>query len=97
MYLPQLSDFFSATSIDSRIHYPHIVLYMALFQCWNKNEFNNPVFISRSQIMRLSKINSKSTYHKYMKELTDFGYINYVPSYRPSLGTNVFIRPLATA
>ena len=95
MYLPQMTDFFSAIGSDHRIGYPHIVLYMALFQCWNKNEFNNPISISRSQIMKLSKINSKSTYHKYMKDLTDFGYINYSPSYHPVLGTTVYLTILA--
>jgi hypothetical protein len=95
MYLPQMTDFFSAVGHDNRISYPHIVLYMALFECWNKNEFNNPISISRSQIMKLSKINSKSTYHKYMKDLTAFGYINYSPSYHPILGTTVYLKMLA--
>lgn len=94
MYLPQMTDFFSAIGIDDRISYPHIVLYMALFQCWNKNEFINPIPISRSLIMKLSKINSKTTYHKYMKDLTDFGYINYSPSYHPILGTTVSLNVL---
>ena len=94
MYLPQMTDFFSAIDMDERISYPHIVLYMALLQCWNKNEFVNPISISRSQIIKLSKINSKSTYHKYMKDLTDFGYINYSPSYHPVQGTTVSLNIL---
>src|SRR5450432_3337225 len=94
MYLPQMTYFFSAISSDDRIGYTHIVLYMALFQCWNKNEFNNPISISRSQVMKLAKINSKTTYHKYMKDLTDFGYIKYSPSYHPVLGTTVSLNVL---
>lgn len=94
MYLPQMTDFFATISADERISYPHIVLYMALFQCWNNNEFVNPISISRSKLMRLSKINSQSTYHKYMKELVEFGYINYAPSYHPFLGTTIYIKPL---
>jgi hypothetical protein len=81
--------------MDERISYPHIVLYMALFQCWNENEFINPILISRTKIMKLSKINSKSTYHKYMKDLTDFGYINYFPSYHPVLGTTINLNNLS--
>ena len=90
-----MTDFFVAISVDRRISYPHIVLYMALFQCWNSNEFVNPISVSRARIMRMSKINSQSTYHKYMKELVDFGYINYSPSYHPILGTTVYLKTLA--
>jgi hypothetical protein len=61
----------------------HFCIYIALFQRWNKNNFQNPVRIRRKEIMRLSKVNAKTTYHKCIKELHDAGYIRYSPSYKP--------------
>lgn len=50
---------------------------MALFQYWNYNRFQNPFRIDREELMSLSKIGSKNTYHKCMKELHTYRYIIY--------------------
>ena len=39
--------------------------------------------------MRLSRIQSKSTYHKAISELVDMGYISYRPSYHPRKGSEI--------
>jgi hypothetical protein len=39
--------------------------------------------------MRISKISSKATYHKCLRNLHDLGYINYQPSYNPFKGSHV--------
>ena len=41
--------------------------------------------------MRISKISSKATYHKCMRELNDKGYIKYEPSYNPFKGSMVIL------
>lgn len=41
--------------------------------------------------MRISKISSKSTYHKCLKKLHHLGYICYEPSYNPFKGSHVFL------
>src|SRR5690606_22282479 len=69
----------------------HISLYIALFQFWNFNRFKNPISISRDEIMRISKIASKATYHKCLKNLHSLGYIDYQPSYNPFKGSQVFM------
>ena len=53
---------------------------MALFQCWNTNRFKNPFTITREEVMKLSAIGSKNTYHKSLWQLHDFGYIFYKAS-----------------
>ena len=53
---------------------------MALFQYWNYNRFQNPFPVYRENIMNLSKIGSKNTYHKCIKELHEARYIYYHPS-----------------
>ncbi|SRR5579871_516098 len=89
--MENLSRFFIAAENDARITATHILIYLALFECWNLNQFQNPVFISRRIIMRMTKIHSITTYHKYIKELDQFGYIGYEPSYRTKMGTRVWV------
>ena len=68
-----------------------ITIYLALFNTWNRYQFSNPIVVIRDEIIRLSKIMSKSTYHRSMKILHDNGYIIYEPSYNPFLGSKVYL------
>ena len=72
--------FFRHVKRDRRLNANHISLYMALFQCWNLNRFQNPFSITREAVMDICGIGSKNTYHKCLKELHQFGYIFYKPS-----------------
>jgi hypothetical protein len=60
---------------------------MAIFQLWNQNRFQNPISISRDELMRISKIASTATYHKCMKDLTEREYVIYKPSFNPFKGS----------
>jgi hypothetical protein len=75
---------------DSRLNPTHISLYMALFQCWNRNYFNEEFHIYRDEIMLLSKIGSKTTYYRCLKDLNRWKYIIYQPSH--SLFTGCLIK-----
>ncbi len=90
-YIKHLSGFFEKVSVDNRLNPTHISLYVSLFQFWNACRFHNPISISRSEAMRVSKICSKATYHKCMRELNDFGYLSYQPSYNPYKGSLVYL------
>jgi hypothetical protein len=72
-----------------------------MFQAWNQNRFINPINISRDELMRISKISSKATYHKCIKDLIENGYIIYNPSFNPYksstveiLGLDQYTKPL---
>ncbi len=88
-YIQHLTGFFEIVAHDSRLSMGHIALYATLFQFWNFNRFQNPMSIARSEIMLLSKIGSKSTYTKLLKELDKFGYLQYLPSNNPVKGSLV--------
>lgn len=88
-YIKQLTAFFQRTSEDNGLNATHVSLYMALFQFWNLNRFNNPISIARDEAMQISKIGSKSTYHKCMQELHRKKYIVYEPSCNPLKGSIV--------
>ena len=76
-------------SDDNNLNSTHISVYMALFQLWNINRFNNPFYINRGDVMRLSKIGSKSTYHKCLRDLDKWKYIVYYPSHNPLKGSKI--------
>ena len=84
---------YDALSKDERLSMAHLCVYNALLQCWNENDFSNPVKITRKEIMRLAKVKSKTTYHKCISDLQVFGYIRYEPSFKPE-GSLVYINSL---
>jgi hypothetical protein len=90
-YIKHLTGFFKKINNENAINPTHISLYLSLFQCWNVNRFKNPTGISREEIMKASKINSKATYHKCMKELEALGFMEYIPTYNPHSCSNVIM------
>lgn len=90
-YILQLSGFFQKVAADNRLNPTHVSLYMAIFQFWNSERFQNPVSISRQELMRISKISAKATYHKCIKDLHTYGYIQYLPSFNPFKGSLVYL------
>ncbi len=90
-YIKHLTGFFDRAAKDHHLNCTHMSLYMAIFQLWNLNRFKNPISLSRSELMGLSKVSSNTTYHKCMKELQQYGYLRYDPSYHPLRGSWVFL------
>lgn len=69
----------------------HISLYVALFQLWDKSNFQTPFAICRKDVMRLSKIKSFATYHKCIKAMHNAGFIIYSPTYNSYKGSSIEI------
>lgn len=90
-YIKHLTGFFNRIALENSLNPTHISLYLTLFQCWNVNRFKNPITISRDEMMKGSKIASKATYHKCIKELQRLKFLDYFPSYNPYSGTEVFM------
>ena len=66
---------------DERLSLSHFSIYMALIFLWHKSELKNPFQMSRQDVMELSHMHSIATYHKCLKQLQLYGYIQYYPSY----------------
>ena len=96
-YIKHLNAVFELFSKDSRLNPTHISLYMAMFQLWNLNRFPKQFFINRDEVMQLSKIGSKSTYHRCIKELNHWKYIVYFPSHNPYRGSKVKMLKFGTS
>src|SRR5688572_18415166 len=88
----EISEFIGSLVTDDRLRPIHIALSTALCHAWISSQFQQPYSVSRSKLMRASRINSKATYHKTLKELQAFGYVEYRPSYHPTRGSAVTIR-----
>ncbi|HQU66317.1 MAG TPA: hypothetical protein PK769_12660, partial [Flavobacteriaceae bacterium] len=88
-YIRHLNGVFEQFSKDSRLNPTHISLYVALFQLWNTNFFREEFYINREEVMDFSKIGSKSTYHRCIKELSHWNYLLYIPSHNPFKGSRI--------
>jgi hypothetical protein len=76
-YIRHLNVFLWIVEKDNAFSSSHISLYMALFQFWNYNRFQNPFSVNRERLMHFAKIGSKNTYHKCLNDLHNRGYIFY--------------------
>jgi hypothetical protein len=76
---------------DGRLKTQHTSLYHVLFHLWNLNRFHNPVIIDRKEVMQWSKIGSINTYIRTLKDLSEWGYILYEPSFNPQQGSKVHL------
>ncbi len=88
-YIKHLNGVFEQFSKDSRLNPTHISLYVALFQIWNNNFFKDEFYINREEVMDFSKIGSKSTYHRCIKELSHWNYLLYTPSHNAFKGSRI--------
>ncbi len=80
---------FIELSKDNRVTVWHLTIYTVLLFKWRANDYKNPIPITRREIMRIAHIGSIATYHKCIRQLKQFGYIEYLPSYNPSVGSLV--------
>lgn len=84
------SGFMETVREDPRIGPSHISLYLAILFIY-KNEGQLPISAYSRNLMRQAKISAYGTYHKCMRDLIDRGYIKYIPSYNPVLGSLIYI------
>ena len=82
---------FRCLANDQRITVWHFAIYMSLVNKWLGNGLVNPIAISRKEIMRQTHIGSIVTYHKCIRQLREYGYIIYEPSYNPFIGSYVHL------
>jgi len=78
-YILHMQNFYYLLERDKRLKPYHITLYIALFNTWNKCHFTQTFRISRNLLMNSSRIGSKNTFAKTLKELHEYGYIIYQP------------------
>jgi len=70
----------------------HGALLTALFLLAVRQKRFIGIRVSRSRIMTLAHIRTLPTYHKYFRELQEWGIIVYRPSYHPGVKSEVDIK-----
>ena len=88
-YIQHLTQVYIRIADDDRLTSNHVSIYLALFQLWNTEHFPKSFIIMRQEVMQLSKVTSKSSYHRCLNQLHDFGYISYEPSHNAMIGSRV--------
>jgi len=91
-----LAVFFKAISGDPRIGLSHICLYCTLLQFLHIQDGSDPVMIRSDEVMKTSKIAGLATYHRCIRDLHEFGYIRYVPSFNHRKKSKVYFAKKST-
>lgn len=88
--------FLTASETDPRITTAHISLYVSLWKKWKDSGSEGPLSFFRQELANLCKISSYNTFHKVIRQLHEYGYINYIPSYNHFLGSLVYFIQVET-
>ncbi len=76
---------------DHRLGPSHISLFIAILKFAETEKVKNPLSVNRKELMPMAKILARETFDKNMRDLHNYGYIRYVPSYSSYLGSLVYI------
>jgi hypothetical protein len=96
-FIQHLRGFYQRIADDKRLNTTHISLYITLFFFWNNKRFPKEFYVNREEIMSFSKIGSKTTYHKCIKELHAWKYITYIPTKNPFRSSKVKMTNIGTS
>ena len=83
-------NFLEMVTNDPRLGPLHISLYVSILYFYNEGERKAPVSIFSKLLMKYAKISSHDTYHRYIRQLHQYGYIYYIPSFNPILGSLIY-------
>ncbi|MDX1718889.1 MAG: hypothetical protein R3353_01925 [Salegentibacter mishustinae] len=86
-YISHLNGVLRKFSEDDKISSSHRSLYLAFFELWNQKRFPKTTMVNSKQVMSLAKIRSRTTYHKLLRDLKTWGYLQYHPSNNPQMGS----------
>ena len=85
----QIIDHLSIYMDDPKLNVWHLAILTAILTLGYRQGERQRIKVSRHNLMLLSHINTLPTYHKYLKQLQDLGYIKYMPSYHPGYRSEV--------
>lgn len=92
MQLNDVINYFKAIESDRRLNVWNIAILIAILMMALKQGRSHGIEVSRNKIMFSSHVNTLPTYHKYLRELMDLGYINYRPSFHPGVKSEIDLK-----
>lgn len=85
-----LFEFFLAAEKDFRIGSTHLAIFAVLQEYRASKGFVNPLAVYRREIAPLAKISSPYTYHKCIRDLSAYGYLKYIPSFKKNRASLIY-------
>ncbi|MCS4165211.1 hypothetical protein [Sphingobacterium sp. BIGb0116] len=76
---------------DQRLTVSHMALFFAIVMLCRRENGYRTIQTSRKVLMGKSHIGSLPTYHKCLKDLEKYNYVNYFPSYHPKKGSSISV------
>jgi hypothetical protein len=83
--------FFERIKEDPRISTAHICLYMGLLHLFAERSATEPIRVFRRDLIPYCKISGPALFHRAMRELHQYGYIFYEPSFYPRKGSRIWM------
>ena len=87
----EITDFMDRAEKDSRLGPIHVSLYLAILYCWIRQGGRGPARVSGKELMPLAKIGGPTPMYKSLRELHEYGYIEYQPSFNPTEKSKVYL------
>lgn len=96
-YIQHLNQFLKKVEKNEAVRPTHISLYLSLFHLWNQHHFQNPIAATRTELMRVSKISAKTTFHNCIRDLVAWNWIEYIPSTSIYKGSSFRLIPFTSS
>ena len=86
-----ITDFMERAENDSRLGPMHVSLYLAILYCWLRQGGSGAVRVSGKELMPLAKIGGPTPMYKSLRQLHEYEYIEYEPSFNPMEKSRVYL------
>ena len=87
----EITDFMERAAKDSRLGPMHISLYLAILYCWLEQGGAGPARVNGRALMPLAKIGGPTPLYRALRDLNEFGYIEYKPSFNAMEKSKVYL------
>ncbi|PZQ98264.1 MAG: hypothetical protein DI539_29555 [Flavobacterium psychrophilum] len=85
-----LARFMQSAKDDPRLSPSHISLFVDILYLYQCQNCQMPLSVFRRDLIGLAKIGNR-VYHSCVSDLKEWGYIEYLPSFNPVLGSLFYI------
>lgn len=89
--VPEVSVFMERAEKDARLGPLHISLYMSILYCWLRKHTEGAVCVTGRELMPIAKIGGLTPMYRTLKELDEYGYIDYKPSHSLSDKSRIYL------
>jgi len=93
-YIKHLNAFLKRATTEPWVTANHYALYMTLFHWWNRTGFQKVIPIKRGDLIKASRVKSKTTYYRCLKELAEAKLLIYYPSKSRFITAEMELLPL---